>query len=529
MPKLLSHKSSAIKKRKVRKNQERSQNRNANRKKRLSKRGVRKYTSNGKPQIRQNDIRKDICPISFAHRLPHIAKTTKFVKRNVGFSVRNFLLAVIEHVAHDNIESIDVIRQSYCQKINDSIGAKSFWNRLSSDECVDFFRETLGAVEEIHNKTASMYYYKEGVELINLLNSCGLNIKDVLIWDGTYWKLNDALSEQYPGTRTNKKEKILTNVYDEYGKECSEDVKSAGIGLQTQMSLKTGSIKSLVLTPEVANEKNYVLIDKSVRALYLIDSGYYSHTLIENIINNNSLFLTKGRKNCAAEILECKFWTSSRKTNVMEKDYVGLKVSDALVLALENKQNLDLITKLANGIKVRMVAFRAKDSKTKEFKMVLLVTNIDSVQLSPKNISNLYRVRWQCELLFKNLKSGENLTFSHISKNINIITTFIIASLITYFLKNIPALFLSQLLKDVSFWKIHVKSTWFTEYLDAYINGKIETIRKILLFLYKNQCFAVKDRQSKSKILEFKTLRSVLDDMHQSLTESVVQGNKMIA
>lgn len=38
-------------------------------------------------------------------------------------------------------------------------------------------------------------------------------------------------------------------------------------------------------------------------------------------------------------------------------------------------------------------------------------------------------------------------------------------------------------------------------------NGEIETIRKILLFLYKNQCFAVKYRQSKSKILEFKTLR----------------------
>ena len=103
-----------------------------------------------------------------------------------------------------------------------------------------------------------------------------------------------------------------------------------------------------------------------------------------------------------------------------------MKVSQALDLALKNNDNLDLIVTLTNGEKARMVAFNTKDSKTNDDEIVLLVTNIEQNVLSPKMITNLYRVRWQCELLFKNLKSGCTLKFSNVSKNTNIIKVFVI-------------------------------------------------------------------------------------------------------
>jgi hypothetical protein len=43
--------------------------------------------------------------------------------------------------------------------------------------------------------------------------------------------------------------------------------------------------------------------------------------------------------------------------------------------------------------------------------------------------------------------------------------------------------------------------------------------------IFENDDFVVKDRQSRKKSLEFRTFRSVLDDMRQTFEESVIQDN----
>jgi hypothetical protein len=76
-----------------------------------------------------------------------------------------------------------------------------------------------------------------------------------------------------------------------------------------------------------------------------------------------------------------------------------------------------------------MVAFYSKEKN----ETVLLVTNINHEILAPKLVTNAYRVRWQCELCFKNLKSGSGLRFSKCTTNLNILRVLIMSSLCAYF------------------------------------------------------------------------------------------------
>ena len=187
---------------------------------------------------------------------------------------------------------------------------------------------------------------------------------------------------------------------------CFDKIKDSGIGLQTKMSMKTGAIKTVVLTAETANEKSFVEVpgkDDS-KALMLMDSGYFS------------------------VISDCRTWGTYRKIAPKAEEYNGMKVSDALIMIRQNKQNIDFTATFKTGLSVRMVAFYSKEKN----ETVLLVTNINHEILAPKLVTNAYRVRWQCELCFKNLKSGSGLRFSKCTTNLNILRVLIILRQIFY-------------------------------------------------------------------------------------------------
>ena len=79
--------------------------------------------------------------------------------------------------------------------------------------------------------------------------------------------------------------------------------------------------------------------------------------------------------------------------------------------------------------------------------MGFLVTNLPRETVPAKDIVELYRLRWQIELLFKELKSYCNLKkFS--TQNGNIVITLIYASFITLLLKRLLA-FGTELIKSV--------------------------------------------------------------------------------
>ena len=463
----------------------------------LSHKSVKKYNKKLPANVTKNKILDFFGNQGTSSKIGKKARKCGFVKRKGSFQPTKFAQAVITGVgSSDTPESLSKICELYNVNFEGKMQIKPFWNRMSSDECVDFFEYILEQSERTHNDVSQKCAYAEGEELIQLFQKKGLPIEDIYLYDGSYWKLKSELADVYQGTRSQTKIKVCEGIFDEAGDVCFDEVKDAGIGLQTKMSMKTGAIKTVVLTAETANEKSFVEVpgkDDS-KALMLMDSGYFSLNLLKDIETNGSFYITKGRKNCAAVISDCRTWGTYRKIAPKAEEY-------------------------------KMVAFYSKEKN----ETVLLVTNINHEILAPKLVTNAYRVRWQCELCFKNLKSGSGLRFSKCTTNLNILRVLIISSLCAYFLKNIAANFLSRMLKNISFWKIHVKPSWFNDFVKAFFNCNLEKLHDILKTLKSRSTFVTKSRQSFKKELEHRTLNSVLQSIRESLMEPIIKGENLIA
>ena len=494
----------------------------------LSHKSVKKYNKKLPANVTKNKILDFFGNQGTSSKIGKKARKCGFVKRKGSFQPTKFAQAVITGVgSSDTPESLSKICELYNVNFEGKMQIKPFWNRMSSDECVDFFEYILEQSERTHNDVSQKCAYAEGEELIQLFQKKGLPIEDIYLYDGSYWKLKSELADVYQGTRSQTKIKVCEGIFDEAGDVCFDEVKDAGIGLQTKMSMKTGAIKTVVLTAETANEKSFVEVpgkDDS-KALMLMDSGYFSLNLLKDIDTNGSFYITKGRKNCAAVISDCRTWGTYRKIAPKAEEYNGMKVSDALIMIRQNKQNIDFTATFKTGLSVRMVAFYSKEKN----ETVLLVTNINHEIFAPKLVTNAYRVRWQCELCFKNLKSGSGLRFSKCTTNLNILRVLIMSSLCAYFLKNIAANFLSRMLKNISFWKIHVKPSWFNDFVKAFFNCNLEKLHDILKTLKSRSTFVTKSRQSFKKELEHRTLNSVLQSIRESLMEPIIKGENLIA
>ena len=475
--------------------------------------------------VTQNNVENFFTNQGMSKKIGKKAREFGFVKHENKFAPAKFIQSILVAVGSGGEpESLSKINELFNMKYGGKMQNKPFWNRLSSAPCVDLMGYTMEQAKESHNVASERCPYSEGEELIGCINRHGLDVEDIEVYDGTYWKLKSELSDEYPGARTILKKEKVNNTYTEAGDEVYDEVGNSGIGLQTIMSLKTGSLIKVAVTAETANEKEFVSVSKEHRILALMDNGYFKLKLLEHIMEEGSYFITKGRKNCAAVISDCKIWGTQQNGNPLAEEYNGIKVSDALTKLRKYKQNIEFIGTFKEELAVRMVAFYSKDKND----VVLLVTNIKNNILSAKLITDIYRVRWQTELLYKNLKSGNSLRFSKHTSNKNILMVLIMASLCAFFLKNLVANFLSQMLKDISFFKIHVGSSWFNDYIGALFKWDFEQIRTMLREMLKKFTFFTKSKQSKKKNLEHRTIRSILDDIALSYMASTFEDCELL-
>ena len=102
------------------------------------------------------------------------ARKCGFVKRKGSFQPTKFAQAVITAVgSSDTPESLSKICELYNVNFEGKMQIKPFWNRMSSDECVDFFEYILEQSERTHNDVSQKCAYAEGEELIQLFQKKG--------------------------------------------------------------------------------------------------------------------------------------------------------------------------------------------------------------------------------------------------------------------------------------------------------------------------------------------------------------------
>lgn len=134
--------------------------------------------------------------------------------------------------------------------------------------------------------------------------------------------------------------------------------------------------------------------------LLLFDLGYYSHEVLAKIIKSKGFFVCRLKKSVKPKILRELVRGPGRPAKL-----AGMPLR--MMLKKLKRQRLDLWVQLGSGKK--KVECRLVGGRDKEGKWRMYLTNLDHERIESDEIIQLYRMRWQVELLFKQLKSQGHL------------------------------------------------------------------------------------------------------------------------
>jgi putative transposase len=205
---------------------------------------------------------------------------------------------------------------------------------------------------------------------------------DLMAIDGTVVRLHDLLEGAYPACRTNHTR--------------------AAAKLTVVMSVTGKGAHSVQLSPERRNDSTLVRVGPWVKGrLLLFDLGYYGYRLFQNIARQGGFFVTRLKANANPTIVSV---LNGSKADVALE---GLPLQT--VLAGLRRSTFDAIVRVRYKNKrgrwvraeFRLVALRNQETK----KYHLYITNVPEDRLSAEDIGKTYAVRWEIEILFRQLKS----------------------------------------------------------------------------------------------------------------------------
>src|SRR6056297_191463 len=226
--------------------------------------------------------------------------------------------------------------------------------------------------------------------------------RDVLIADSTIVSLYQDAADVYAAT--------------------SDD--QAELKLHLTESLSTGLPTRFQTTSGKTHDRSQLPTGEWVAdALILLDLGFYDFWLFDRIDQNGGWFVSRVKDNANFEIVEeLRTWRGNsiplegKSLQAVLDDLQRQEIDVRITLSFDRKRGSGASTTRT----FRLVGVRNDDSD--EYHLYL--TNLDRDDYRAPDIAQLYRARWEIELLFKELKSRFGLD------EINTTDAYIIEALI---------------------------------------------------------------------------------------------------
>lgn len=226
--------------------------------------------------------------------------------------------------------------------------------------------------------------------------------RDVLIADATIVSLYQDAAEVYAATGDDQ----------------------AGLKLHLTESLSTGLPTRVRTTDAKTQERSQLPTGEWVAgALILLDLGFYDFWLFDRIDTNDGWFVSRVKDDANFEIVEeLRTWRGNsiplegESLQDVLNDLQRQEIDVRITLSFERKRGSCASTTRT----FRLVGLRNEDAE--EYHLYL--TNLGRDDYSAPDIAQLYRARWEVELLFKELKSRFGLD------EINTTDAYIIEALI---------------------------------------------------------------------------------------------------
>jgi IS4 transposase len=198
--------------------------------------------------------------------------------------------------------------------------------------------------------------------------------EDVNAIDSTTIRLANRLAQLYPACRSN--------------------VRKSALKIHAQLSLTNKQVEFLQLTAEhVHDRKGMVEIGPWVKdRLLLFDWGYADYGLFGDFVRLGGAFLTRLKETANGIIVGVRRGCATR--------HIGREMNRSIY----DDTVVDMDVEFGHGVKsvvLRVVGIWNHDKKDFHW----YVTSLPPSDFSPNEKSEIYRLRWQVELLFKLWKS----------------------------------------------------------------------------------------------------------------------------
>jgi hypothetical protein len=299
------------------------------------------------------------------------ARESGFVQRLRELQPSDLLLSLLTTLGSRETVALAEIHRTYQAMTGSSIEYKPFHNQLRKEGFAEWMRG-------IFEKAMSIF---DIVTLEPRVKSKLSQFSDILVHDGTSMGVHFGLAEDYPGRFTT--------------------VTPAAIEIHVTMSGKTGVPTDARLAPDADSEHDYRPDPQRLKnKLVLLDRGYEDHAYFAEISGNGGSYVVRGKTSGKPLIVEARDSSGNRLRKLEGKRLTNkiLPRYDVDLVLRFNKRTIDeRVVVLYNGMKERKKVFTR------------LYTNLDQVTFSTVDVGQIYRFRWQIELLFKEFKSHASL------------------------------------------------------------------------------------------------------------------------
>lgn len=327
-------------------------------------------------------------------KIEEIASRVEFVKRDTGLKASTFLKTFTAGVWDLHEITLDLLAEKCCEsQYGLTLTKQALFKRLKAGSM--FLKELL-AVAVTYAAQHSI-----ATETIDALKQ----FKNVYICDSTLIDLPDKLENIYRGIGSPNPKATLK--------------------LQVIFSLLEKKFKSIEFWTARGNDINYnshIVANLSEGDLVIYDLGYFSMATFKEIKDNGAHFLSRFKLNTSIyrEIQkkgkhkkESIHQILSKSTGIADEYfYIGARKdvrTEVRLVAVRLPENVVNERRRKATKKAKSKGTSTKKAESELLAWNIIVTDVPENMLCAETILQLYKIRWQIELVFKNWKSHFNI------------------------------------------------------------------------------------------------------------------------
>ena len=304
--------------------------------------------------------------------LTSLGRTTRFTKRLREVTPHRLALALLTSFSIQRLETIADILRTFNALTGKKVAYKPFHNQLSKLAFPRF-------MAAVFHRLAQRLTLKV---LAPIPQSALRQFSDIVIQDGSSFAVHDALANALPGRFT--------------------ATSPAAAGVHATLSLFNDQFLRVSVTSQSKGEPQFLPRPNSLKGqLILADRGYASIDYCAAVQDAGGHFVIRFKAVVNPVIKSC------RVGGLLLGHLHGSKLRKVASTLQGRNADLDVVWPRPGGQPVGLRLLLLWNPQTREH--CYLATSLGRSEFSPTSVGALYTLRWQVELVFKELKSYANL------------------------------------------------------------------------------------------------------------------------